>query len=375
MGRRRPRAWSSRSSSSLRRFPRPVSASVRASWREPASICMFSPNVIARRAITARIAADESTRESGLTGPEVVVDEHGEREQAAADRREEHRPALEAGMDRLLGRLPRRPGEQHAAADPAEVGRATGDVRAGGRLEQVEAVADREDEQTGGDQTPGPADSPAGDGEHPDHERDRRQVGERIGEIRRDRGLRAARGLEHRLEDDGGADCRHGQAGDDPVEPDAAPDGAGTRAQQQEQSRRRRARTPQARTRRRATGRAAPPGRRRQTSRSCSRRPTRRRRPHQDPGGALARARDATRDANGPGNEHEPVVEPVDDEMLQRGVDVERERERANDEGARDQGQRGSRAPTLWKKPHGIAIGLDPPARSHPGGVPRSSEH
>ena len=224
----------------------------------------------------------EDERE-GVDGPEVVVHEHGERQEAAADRRDEHRPALEAGANRPPGWLPRRPGEQHAAADPAQVGCAAGNVRAGCRLEQVQTVADREDEQTGGDQCPRSADSPAGDREHPDHERDRRQVGERIGEIGRDRRLRAAGGVEHRLEHDRGTDRRHGQAGDDAVEPDAASDGARTRAQQAAAARRRSAGRPPARTRRRGTGRAATAGRHRQTSRSCSRRPRRRPPPRSTP--------------------------------------------------------------------------------------------
>ena len=52
-------------------------------------MCMFSANVIARRTSTARMAAVESTSESGVDGPEVVVDEHAERQQAAADRRDQ----------------------------------------------------------------------------------------------------------------------------------------------------------------------------------------------------------------------------------------------------------------------------------------------
>ena len=247
------------------------------------------------------MAAVESDEGEGIDGPEVVVHEHGEREQAAADRRDEYRPALEAGTNRPPGWLPCRPGEQHAAADPAQVGRAAGDVRAGCRLEQVQTVAHREDEQTGGDQTPGSADSPAGDREHPHHERDRRQVGERIGEIGCDRGLRAAGGLEHRLEHDGGTDCRHGQAGDDAVEPDAAPDSAGTRAQQQQERDvdGRVHRQPERVGERRV-------GRRRQVD--IGKRPDRvpdapgdDRRPDQHPGGTLTRARQPARDAHDPG--------------------------------------------------------------------------
>ena len=41
--------------------------SVLASWREPTSICLFSAKVIARRTMTARIAAVAITSESGLT--------------------------------------------------------------------------------------------------------------------------------------------------------------------------------------------------------------------------------------------------------------------------------------------------------------------
>ena len=266
------------------------------------------------------MAADESDEGQGIDLPEVVVHEHGEREETAADRGDEHRPALEAGTNGPLGRLPRRPGEQHAAADPAQVGRAAGDVRAGGRLEQVQAVADREDEQTGSDQTPGPADSPAGDGEHPDHERDRRQVGERVGEIRCDRGLRAAGGFEHRLEHDRRADCRHGQAGDDPVEPDAAPDAAGTRAQQQKQRdvdgrvNGQPERVGEGRVGRRLEG-------------DIGKRPDRvpdapedDGRPDQDPGCTLTRVRDAARNANDSRRDHEPVVEPVDDECCNESL-------------------------------------------------------
>ena len=88
----------------------------------------------------------------------------------------------------LASRLPGRPGEQHAAGDPAEVGRASVHVRPGRRLVEVEAVADREDEQAGREERPRAVRAPAGDRERPDDERDQRQVGERIREVRRDGG-------------------------------------------------------------------------------------------------------------------------------------------------------------------------------------------
>ena len=292
----------------------------------------------------------------GVDGPEMVVHEHGERQQAAADRRDEYRPALEAGTDRTPGWLPCRPGEQHTAADPAQVGCTAGNVRAGCRLEQVETVAHGEDEQAGGDQAPGSADSPAGDREHPHHERNRRQVGERVGEVGRDRGLRAAGRLEHRLEHDGGAHGRYGQPGDDAVEPDASADSAGTRTQQQQQrdvdgrvhrqpkrvGNRRVGRRWQVNIRKRPDRVPDPPGDDR--------------RPDQYPRRTLARARQPARNAHDPGREHKPVVEPIDDEVLHPGVDVDRELERARSECDGDQKQHGARAPTLRENPHTASI-------------------
>ena len=114
-----PRAVAVRSSSSFRRFARPVSASVRASSREPASISHVLPErhrEACENRQDGRRRKDEGQR---IDLPEVVVHEHGEREETAADRGDEHRPALEAGTDRPLGRLPRSPGEQHAAARPS----------------------------------------------------------------------------------------------------------------------------------------------------------------------------------------------------------------------------------------------------------------
>src|SRR5205814_5099278 len=83
----------------------------------------------------------------------------------------------------------------------------------------------------------------------------------------------------------------------------------------------------------------------------------------QDPGRAAARAREATGHARDPGGEHEPVVEPVDDEVLNRRAEVERELEGGRGDRTRDQDERAGRAPALRQEAHGMSIGSESPVR------------
>jgi hypothetical protein len=92
----------------------------------------------------------------------------------------------------------------------------------GGSLVEVEAVADREDQEPGGDEAPGAVGSPARDRQRPHDHPDQGQVEERVGDVRRDR--RSGRPVdraEDGREDDRGADRADGETADHAVEPEA----------------------------------------------------------------------------------------------------------------------------------------------------------
>ena len=130
-------------------------------------------------------------------------------------------------------RRPSGPREQHAAGHPAEVGEAALDVRARGDVVEVEAVADREDEQSGGEQPPCSPRLPAGDGERPDDERHEDQIRERVREVRRHRSGRAAERVDDSGKDDRGADRADCERADHAVEPEPAAKRSHPRAQEQ----------------------------------------------------------------------------------------------------------------------------------------------
>ena len=298
-----------------------------------------------------------STSASGVDRTEVVVHEHGERRAGRS------RPARRAAASPRSRRAAASTGGCHAAqassTQPATQPRSVGDavrVRADGRLVQVEAVADREDEQAGGDEAPGAAGPPAGDGERPDDDA-RSASGRRAGRRcwSRPRPCEPPIVLEDRLEDDRGADAPRRPA--PPMTPSS---------QRLERSVRR-ANAAAARARRRRAGRPRGSRCRRSTGTAGwqvdRERPDRvpdppgdDGRPDQYPRRTLARARQPARNAHDPGGEHKAVVEPIDDEVLHPGVDVDRELERARSECDGDQKQHGARAPTLRENPHTASI-------------------
>lgn len=84
---------------------------------------------------------------------------------------------------------------------------------------------------------------------------------------------------------------------------------------------------------------------------------------------AALRARQPARNAAAPGREHESVVEPIDDEVLHPGADVDRELERASNE-CDCQEQDGSRAPTL-RTIRMDRLSVAGVTQAHPDGISR----
>jgi hypothetical protein len=125
--------------------------------------------------------------------------------------------------------------QQNHAGDPDRVQPGALDERLVGDPVQVEAVGDREQDQPATDQRPGPARPPRAQREGADDEGDQEQVAERIGEVRRDDGRRAAGIRDHRRDHHGGSDRADGQDADEPVQPSARPDSAQARTNQQHQ--------------------------------------------------------------------------------------------------------------------------------------------
>ena len=187
-------------------------------------------------------------------------------------------------------RLPGGEADDQRAGDPAEVEQRAGGVGLLGHLVEVDRVADREDAEAEAERDPGAVEPLAAGGHDADDQAEQDHVGQRVGEVGPDRRRVAAGRGAHGLEDDGGADRRDGERGDQAVQPqpDAEPRHPG--AGEQDDRRRRRADRSSATGRRRSTGTAPRRGRRAPaTSRCCRRRTARGRAPAAPRRGARSR--------------------------------------------------------------------------------------
>ena len=147
-----------------------------------------------------------------------------DRHQREHDREDDLAPA---SLFLALGsrnRLPDRPGHHDGGQRPARIHQAARLVGLRGVLQQVEAVADRERDQSGADPYPGAVNPPARDRQRAHDERQEDDVRERVGEVCGHLEGLATYVVEHRLEDDCRGDRGHCQAADGAVQQETAID-------------------------------------------------------------------------------------------------------------------------------------------------------
>ena len=136
-------------------------------------------------------------------GAEVVVDEHEKPDDAEGGGKDECAPVLNAHT-RLGPRLPDCKRDDGRGDNPAGIDDAVA-VVAGRCLEDVRDVCDPEEQEAEQQQRPAAAEPPAGRGQAADHDRDERQVAERIRQVGGDCDRGTARGVDDRAECDCGA--------------------------------------------------------------------------------------------------------------------------------------------------------------------------
>ena len=132
------------------------------------------------------------------------------------------------------GGLPRGEGHDQQAERPADVVPGGRLQRAQQRLDEVEGVRQPEGRDARGEQHPGAVQAPAGGRQRADGHADQDEVGERVGERRRDLDRLAADVVERGLEDDRGADRGDRERGDRAVDPERGRDVAGAGAHERE---------------------------------------------------------------------------------------------------------------------------------------------
>ncbi len=150
----------------------------------------------------------------------VAAYEQEQRDRAGQAWHEHRGDARGAGRRLALAPRPGRQCEQAEPDGPHAVEQRARAVGAFGDLEQVDAVGDRHHDQPERDQQQRAARAPAGRGEDPEHEHDQHQVGELVGEARRQRRRSAVRRADHRLEHDRRTDGGERQRADRRVEAD-----------------------------------------------------------------------------------------------------------------------------------------------------------
>ena len=187
-----------RSLSSCRRLPRPVSASVVASCARQ----LEEAAVLAERHCEAHDDEHECRRgeddREHVHADEVVVDEDARRDERADGRDREQRSTLDLeAVTRAVGHPGGRRDEEQRSR-PEDVDPRSFDIRAFGRLEEVDGVRERRREDA---EARGAASAdPASTGEREDAEDGGQQedVTERVREVRDDDGGRALGALERR---------------------------------------------------------------------------------------------------------------------------------------------------------------------------------
>ena len=192
----------SRSSISERRLRRPVSESVRASSRLRSSMWRFSLNIRAIRNVTRKHRDGGKQQRAVVHALEVVVAQQPDRDQAARRRDRGHPPALEAGDRRGAHGLPGGGAHQQGRRGPERVEDPALHIGALGRLEEVDAVAERHEAQAERQQQPAAvrAASPTGRSSPPPGSAEAGPEG--IGEVHRDgHGIAHCR-VDDRLEGD-----------------------------------------------------------------------------------------------------------------------------------------------------------------------------
>ena len=161
---------------------------------------------------------------------EVVVDEDADGEDGASGGDGEQRLASELGtapVDR-----PGRRGDQEQCRRPEDVERRSLHVRVGGALEEVDRIGSGRSQDAQPEQEPAPSGSPAGEREDPEHGGEQKEIPERVGQIRDNRGGRALRRLENDLDEHRGGQRGRGERGRQAVEPQRPADRPRTRANQ-----------------------------------------------------------------------------------------------------------------------------------------------
>ena len=222
---------------SARRLPRPVSASVSASWRLATSMPAFSRRLRTRRAKTASSEAAASTTASEFSEPSAARTRMPRPRRGEGDREggEAHRPAVLDGHRAARG-LPGGGREEHQARGPAAVPQARVDVGLVGDGDEVVGVGDPEEHDAQAQQRPGAIGAPAAQREGGDDDREQDEVADRVGEVRGDAERVAADRVQHGLQDDRGAHGAGGERGGQPVDPQRLRRPLDPRAQQQAQA-------------------------------------------------------------------------------------------------------------------------------------------
>ena len=128
-------------------------------------------------------------------------DEQPGRRQAAHDRRAEQRAIVELDARDATRALPGRERDENERDRPDEIEVRPLDVAADRRLVEVDGVADRVQQQSGGDQRPRAAGLPARDREDEDDEREQEHVADRIGEVRDHDERASVRGVDDDLDE------------------------------------------------------------------------------------------------------------------------------------------------------------------------------
>ena len=131
------------------------------------------------------------------------------------------------------GGLPGGGADEDRGRPPAGVERAAGLPLALRGEDEVERVREPEAQDAGEQQAERAVHAPAAGGDRADDDADEDEVGDRVGEVRDDgEAVLAGRRVEHRLDDDGGADRADRERRGDAVDPERAREPAHARAQQ-----------------------------------------------------------------------------------------------------------------------------------------------
>ena len=197
-----------------------------------------------------------------------------------------------------------------------------------------------------------------------DDDREQEHVGERVGEVGRDRGGRPARGLEHHTEDDGAGNRGERECADDPVEPEAGAEVGHAVSHEQDQTGvdRRVERQPEA-VRDRGIRRLFEVGEREQPVEVADR-PERDAGSDEQPRRPFSRANQRAYATGAGGDEERRVVDDVVPGGLLRQGDQN------GDRGDRRENDReGNRSSTIGnEKPHAAVIGSGEQRRDYPFG-------